>query len=139
MFPFGGEPDIGGECSFQTPSRALDKCRRYSIELRTLHSVWSHLNQELCANGVTLTPNNSVSGLCVGETKNECAVRKICCGLDSNTAIRLLYDQTMLRCRNRFGQNLPYVPSRAARDSATIEGGWNDRVNSTKRAHTPLI
>ena len=72
-----------------------------------LHSVWGHLNQELCSNDVTLTPNNSVFSLCVGETKNECAVRKICCGLDSHAAIRLLYDQAMLRCRSPFGQNLP--------------------------------
>lgn len=134
----GGKPDIGGECPFLNLSRALDNGHRYSIEVRTLHSVRSHFNQELRSNGVTLTPNDSVSSLCAAETKNECAVRKICCGLDSHAAIRLLYDQAMLRCRARFSQNLPYVPSGAARGSTTIEGGWNNGVNSTKRAHAPL-
>jgi hypothetical protein len=138
MSAFRGIADIGGECPFLSLSRALDKSYRYSIELRTLHSVWSHLNQELCSNDVTLTPNNSVFSLCVGETKNECAVRKVRRSFDSHAAIRLLYDQAMLRCRSRFGQNLPYMPSGAARGSATIEGRRNDRVNSTKRAHAPL-
>jgi hypothetical protein len=123
---------------FLNLSRALDKSRRYSIELRTLHSVWSHLNQKLCSNDVTLTPDNSVSSLCVGETKNECAVRKICGSFDSHTAIRFLYDQAMLRCRSRYSQNLSYVPSGAARGPAAIEGRRNHCVNSTTRAHGPL-
>jgi len=100
MFAFGGIADIGGQCPFLSLSR-------YSIELRTLHSVWSHLNQELCSNDVTLTPNNSVFSLCVGETKNECAVRKVRRSFDSHAAIGLLYDQAMLRCRSRFGRICP--------------------------------
>src|SRR5215468_10976960 len=87
MSAFGGIADIGGECPFLSLSRALDKSYRYSIELRTLHSVWSHLNQELCSNDVTLTPNNSVFSLCVGETKNECAVRKVRRSFDSHAAV----------------------------------------------------
>src|SRR5262249_39570633 len=100
MFAFGGIADIGGQYPFLSLSR-------YSIELRTLHSVWSHLNQELCSNDVTLTPNNSVFSLCVGETKNECAVRKVRRSFDSHAAIGLLYDQAMLRCRSRFGRICP--------------------------------
>ena len=58
-----------------------------------------------------IAPNHFVIGLCARVAQNKFAGHfKIRCRANSNAAVGPIYNEAVVRCRVRFGNDGPYVP-----------------------------